>query len=321
MSFTSSVTLGGMIPNGGSTTKLFKINERQRQGLINLGEQQINAVYGGGTAPFYQLAQYNKPLRPASATGFYTSPLTGQRAGTNPSFGPDPMTPRTPGLNAVDPRTPRTGVTAGTPPSAAPIYRLNRRGEFAIANNPSGKNLRRGLYFTAPETKTFEGYGDKFYNEREKAYTDYAMPQVAQQYRDAKAATMYGLANRGQLGSSLDREAGSQLERTSASARSAVVDNAIDQSSQLRRDIEAARQSAIQQLYQATDPSKAVASAIATSGQFRRPSSFAPVINAFANIANTYATNQAIQGYRRQASAYDQQSQSDQPQNFVAPIN
>jgi hypothetical protein len=303
MSFTSTLTHNVIQPNGGSVTKLYKMNEKRRQGLINLGEQQINAAFEGGSAPFYSLADYRGPIgknggglgrvaaRPNGGS-MYAPP--GQR-----DFGQEFRAPATP----------------------TSYFKQNGQGQFMAVANPSSKSLKRGLYFNAPETKTFEGYTDKFYNEREKAYTDFAMPQVAQQYRDAKAATLYGLANRGQIGSSLDTKAQSNLERTSAGARQAVVDNAIDQSSKLRMDLENARQAQLQQLYQSTDPSKAVASAIATSQNFRRPSSFAPIINAFANIANTYATNQAIQGYNKQAQVYGGQDQQNQPQSYVAPIN
>lgn len=269
MSFTSTLTAGMIQPGGGSVTKLYKINEARRKGLINLGEQQIDAAYNGGSAPFYQMAGYDG--RSVKQTG-------------------------------------------------QSYYKQDRQGGFVPVSRPTTRRLKRGNYFLAPETKTFTGYDDKFYGDREKAYTDYAMPQVAQQYRDARAATTYGLANRGQLGSSLDRQANSQLERTSALSREAVVDNARDQSSKLRLDVEQSRAQAMQQLYQATDPSRAVASAIATSSQLRKPSSFAPIVNAFANLANTYATNQAIQGYNRQSSVYNANPQQSQ-QTYFAPVN
>jgi len=302
MSFTSTLTHNVIQPNGGSVTKLYKMNEKRRQGLINLGEQQINAAFEGGSAPFYKLADYTGPLKSRGGLGTVAArpgqPDVSLSAGQG-SIGQD-----------LRPPVSRAGM----------YFKQNRQGDFTAVGNPTSRGLKRGQYFTAPETKTFEGYTDKFYNEREKAYTDFAMPQVAQQYRDAKAATVYGLSNRGQLGSSLDTQAMSQLERTSANARQAVVDNAIDQSTKLRMDIENARAAQLQALYQSTDPSKAVASAIATSQNFRRPSSFAPIINAFANIANTYATNQAIQGYNKQAQVYSSPDQQNQSQSYVAPI-
>lgn len=302
MSFTSTLTHDVIQPNGGSVTKLYKINEKRRQGLINLGEQQINAAFEGGSAPFYKLADYNGKVGGNGGLG-----RVAIRPGGQAMFAP-------PGQRDLG-----QGIRPATS-TAGSYFKQNKRGDFVEVKNVREKSLKGGLYFNAPETKTFEGYTDKFYNEREKAYTDFAMPQVAQQYRDAKAATTYGLANRGQLGSSLDKQAKSQLERTSSNARQAVVDNAVDQSSKLRLDLENARAAQLQQLYQSTDPSKAVASAIATSQNFRKPSSFAPIINAFANIANTYATNQAIQGYNKQAQVYDSQGQQDQSQSYVAPI-
>jgi hypothetical protein len=79
-----------------------------------------------------------------------------------------------------------------------------------------------------------------------------------------------------------------------------IADNATGTAQALRKQVEDARQSAIDQLYQTADPSQALRGATATAAQFKIPQTFTPLLNAFSGIANQYAMNQLFNNYNPQ---------------------
>ena len=160
------------------------------------------------------------------------------------------------------------------------------------------KQLRRGQLFNAPETKTFKGYQPEFYQAREKAYTDFALPQLADQYQNARENSIYGLSNVGLSGSSVDTKQKFKLEKAMNSGRQNVAEEGINQSNQLKNQVEQSRQQAIQQLYQTGDPSQALKTAINTSAGFERPGGFNQLANGFGDVMNQFYIQKLLQGYQ-----------------------
>ncbi len=301
---------GGLIDPGSSNYgKLAVGKERRRQALINLGMGQIGAVFEGGTAPFYSLAT-QKPFSKRDWLGrnreqnFYRINNRGQ-------FSPYlPNSPSAPsgGLSGKGVETDiniNRGILGDPSGGMLAIKSIFGIGDDRPTRRDLiNKGLRRGLLYNAPEEKTFEGFQPSFYDKRAQDYINFALPQVGQQYRENRDAQLYGLANRGLLGSSQATRAGEQLERTAGAARQTVADTGLDQANQLRRDVEAARQQSIGQLYQTADPAQGFQSAFKAAAGFQRPGVFAPITDMFSNLARQYYLNQTFNNYRQGGVGY-----------------
>ncbi len=275
-------------------------NEKKRQNLIDLGMRQINAVYGGGTVPFYSLANTGEnKFDPHSS--YYSLNATG---GFKPYWTPGGRHPQ----GTVSATLPGEAVKSGGGDLlAAGAVKALGLGDminkwFGKSESPQDvarKAFRHNQLFNAPSYQTFEGFQDPFFQKRAQDYVNFALPQEAQQYQQNRLAQTYGLANRGLSDSSVATQAHSNLERTAGQAKQTIADTALQQANQLRQDVENARQQNIQQLYQTADPAGATASAVNTAAGFSRPSTFAPVANMFGNLANQYYTNQLLNNYRQ----------------------
>lgn len=141
---------------------------------------------------------------------------------------------------------------------------------------------------TADINKAFAGFTPQFYNKRANAYIDYAMPQLADQYRQTSNQVGFGLANKGLSESSTAQKQWSDLFRANTSAKQGIADSAIGQSNQLQQSVANSKAQLLGQLYQTADPASANASAVSTAASFQTPSVFTPLANQFSNIVNQY---------------------------------
>ena len=311
---------GSGTPNYGA---MGQRSEKKRQGIINLGMQQLNAVYGGGSAPFYSVAQ-GQPFSKTGWSGvgkhqtYYKQNKKGEFA---PYYAPKQV--KQPGTATKMFEAVGTGIPGDITGSIAGGIRTGDWGGAAkniVANALTGgafggisalfgsdaptprelvnKQLRRGQLFNAPETRTFRGYQPEFYDAREKAYTDYALPQLADQYQSARDNTIYGLSNTGLTGSTEATKAKFKLEKAMTSGKQNVANETINQSNKLREQVEQSRQQAIQQLYQTGDPTQALKTAINTSASFERPGGFAPLAQGFGDVMNQFYIQKLLQGYQ-----------------------
>lgn len=148
--------------------------------------------------------------------------------------------------------------------------------------------------FTSP---TYAGFNPNFYNQAAQDYVQYAVPQVAQQYNEARKSIDYGLANRGLYGGSAQQKANSDLNLNVGQQEQSISDNARTTATNLQSQVQSSQQNAINNLYQSADPSGAAASAVQSAAQFNVPQSFTPILNAFSGLANQYATSQLYNNY------------------------
>jgi len=288
--------LFGSAPDYG---KLAAKSERNRRGIVDLGTQQINALYQGGSAPFYSLAK--QPGEKFSTKNTYYSLQGGK---FKPYWVPKGSKP-----NSQQSETgvgqwvsnPVTDPLGGVVNKALGVDKVidSLFGDSMSPREIAARSFRRNQLFKAPDNQTFEGFQQPFYDERAKAYENFALPQLGDQYRNARDAMVYGLSNRGLNQSTIAEKGRYDLEKTTGTAKQQIVDTGIGQVNQLKQDVEASRQNALQQLYQTADPAQAFQSAINTSSQFRNPSVFAPLGNMFAGLANQYMTSQLLKGYQQ----------------------
>jgi len=304
----TSILSGGLIDTSAPNyAKVAGKNEAKRQGIINLGMDQINAIFGGGSAPFYTSAntgenQFNRHNTYYGLTGKGDFAPYWAPGSVQPKQGPN-----SPGIGSI------TLETAPGSPFGFMGGVLGHKGPSP--RQIAKKSFNRGQLFNAPETKTFEGFQDPFYAKRAQDYVNFALPQFAQQYQQNRNQMLFGLANRGLGQSSVADQASSNLERSAGEGRQQIADTGLAQANQLRRDVEAARQQAISQLYQSADPAQALQGAVRTASGFQAPSTFAPITNMFSNLANQYATSQILNNYRQPYGAPGQSGG-----NYFAPI-
>lgn len=166
---------------------------------------------------------------------------------------------------------------------------------------------------TADINKAYAGFTPEFYQQRAQAYVDYAMPQVSQQYRQARNQIGFNLANRGLFGGSASGQQFSDLNRTMSQATQGVYDTGQSQAQQLQSNVEAAKNQQLSYLYQSADPSAAGAQAVSSAASFAQPSTFTPVANAFSNLMNQYYYSQLINSYRPTSFVSMPQDQSSSP--------
>jgi hypothetical protein len=265
-------------------------NEKNRKGIINLGLNEINSIFGGGSAPFYSTPTGNfdpsQDYWAQGKTGDFVPAWTGGKA-------------KGPGVRAG------AGFNTGLAPHGA-------LSAFAFGGGPIG-NFFSGLFGDDPPSpkqyaeslfkqgklfsqnnQTFTGFQPSFYNQRATDYVNYALPQLATQYQNTKNSLGFGLANRGLFGGSASDRQMSELDRETGQAKQQIADTGQNQANALQQQVASAKQNAITQLYQTADPSRATATAIDSAAQFRLPSSFAPLANMFSSLLNQYQTSQAL---------------------------
>lgn len=137
----------------------------------------------------------------------------------------------------------------------------------------------------------FAGFDQGFYDQRAKAYEDYALPELAGQYDTAKRGLAYAMANRGLLNSgAMDRES-ANLARLAEQQKQTVADTGIGQANELRTNIANDRSQLVSQLEASANPAEIGSLAQARAAQYQAPSSFGPVGQFFADWTNNYLTN------------------------------
>ena len=315
---------GSGTPNYGA---MGQKSEKKRQGIINLGMQQLNAVYGGGSAPFYTMASgpgyskdqwntfgknqsYSYQNKKGVFSPYYAPKSQGQVGNGTKMFEavgtgiPGDITGsiaggiRTGDWGEAGKQILGNALTGGAFGGISALFKKDPLTPREMVN----KQLKGGQLFNAPEMKTFKGYQPEFYQAREKAYTDFALPQLADQYQNARENSIYGLSNVGLSGSSVDTKQKFKLEKAMNTGRQNVAEEGINQSNQLRNQVEQSRQQAIQQLYQTGDPSQALKTAINTSASFERPGGFNQLANGFGDVMNQFYIQKLLQGYNQPVS-------------------
>lgn len=287
---------------------LSRNNENKRQGLINLGLEQINAIFGGGSAPFFSrvptdLTRSDWETGGRDQTYYYQDKL----GNFVPAYSKDK------GVTAFIQRP----VGLGTGVSQKPDAKAKYRRDVNAGYRPLNKLVAEGNLYGVPTTRTFEGFQPSFYDARSKAYSDYALPQLAEQSRDAFSAANYGLANRGLLGSSIEKASRLRLEQLAGRAKQDISDEAITQAARLRQQVEAARQGAVSSLFQTADPGQATTQIANVASQFNAPPIFTPIADAFSGIAKQYLTSQLLNSYRGQLADSNRTSNLS---SYLAPL-
>lgn len=134
----------------------------------------------------------------------------------------------------------------------------------------------------------FAGFDPQFFAQKEKAYMDYAMPQVQEQATEMQKQGAYKLGGQGLLKSSAALQLGESLSRAKNAATNQVGMEAMNQGNQLQEAVAKKKSDLIGEANTAADPSSSAQSAIGAASQFQSPSLFQPLGELFNGWANMY---------------------------------
>lgn len=129
------------------------------------------------------------------------------------------------------------------------------------------------------------GFNDNFYAGREKAYMDYATPQIEDQYTQARKNLMLALSRAGLSNSSAAVDRFGQLERQYGDARLQAADQAKSTAADARSKVESTRGNLYNQLYASADPAAAANAAQGQADVLAANPTFSPVAQLFQNVA------------------------------------
>ena len=161
-------------------------------------------------------------------------------------------------------------------------------------------DLRRSLKLIDLQ---FSGFGPEFYQQREQAYLGYALPEIAEQYDEARKSLVYSLANRGLRRSSAAATESAKLAATNAEMQRRAAETGIAESNQLRNAIEGQRANLQQLAIGGLEPQSVAVSTRMAASQYQQPSVFAPVGQLFSDFANMYQAKAIADAYREQTPA------------------
>lgn len=188
-------------------------------------------------------------------------------------------------MSFLDPGGSALGLYKG-PPNYAGQAKKQERQRQALVNQGTGLIDQQ-----------FAGFDQPFYDQRQKTYVDYAMPQLAKQYGQTKQAIGFGLSSRGLAGGSAARQQYSNLNQEMGTQKQAISDVGLGQAQDLRKEVEGQHNLLLDELYNTANPTLSGQRATATAAGFRSPSVYAPLGNMFSNLLNQYYSKQLLESY------------------------
>lgn len=130
----------------------------------------------------------------------------------------------------------------------------------------------------------FSSFNDDFFNNRAAAYGNFAMPQLQDQFGDARENLTYALARQGILDSSSSADRFTDLDKTYDFAIQDINNQGIDYANQARSSVEDARSGVVNQLFATEDPDAALTAAANQSAALTAKPAFNNIANYFQNI-------------------------------------
>lgn len=143
--------------------------------------------------------------------------------------------------------------------------------------------------------QSFAGFDDSFYNQLSTGYQDYYLPQVDQQFNNARKKLIFSLARAGNLNASAGSSQLGDLKRKYEESKALIGNEAFNRAQQARADVERNKGDLYSQLSASADPASAAAAATARASALTAPPSYSPIGDIFASFLNTAATGVAAE--------------------------
>jgi hypothetical protein len=273
--------------------------EAARQASLQQGQTAIDQIFSGS------------PVMGTKTSNFDWSTFT-------PGSGRMPASGMPAGYTAVQVPAATTSPTGATAPSRSGVVGMNTNNtpiyaptasaasSFAASapswglEDASGKITKQGdplsitsQYDTGQRTG---GFDDAFYNDYKQKVLDYYQPDEQRQYDQAQRDLTYNLARAGTLQSSTAGDKMGELAYNDAIQKANIVANANAQTGNLQNQIQANKESLINQLYATDDPTLTanLAESSAAASRMQDPTLtpaaglFAPALTAVGSAYNAY---------------------------------
>lgn len=144
----------------------------------------------------------------------------------------------------------------------------------------------------------FSRFNDDFYKGRSNAYTNFALPQVNDQYKQTADQLAFSLARNGVTNSSEAARQAGILMRDNADARQQVAAGAASEAQKARQGVEEQRNNLIQQVNMTGDATLAGQNAIRQAGVLQQQA------NNFSPLGSLFNNTIGVLGAARNAGAY-----------------
>jgi hypothetical protein len=153
-----------------------------------------------------------------------------------------------------------------------------------------------GPALDAPATpNSFGGFTEDFYKGREKAYSDFATPQLEDQLAEARRQLTFSLDRSHLLDSSTRADQEGALAKAAGTARQGVADTALATGNQARTAVEGARSDLINTLSSTGDVQGAVNNSLSRATALSAPTQFSPLGSLFSNFTSGLGTQAAAE--------------------------
>lgn len=146
----------------------------------------------------------------------------------------------------------------------------------------------------------FEDFNDGYFRNYKNDFQNYYLPQLDEQYGDAKKGMTFNLARSGNLKASTAGDQFGKAEGKYLNARTDIANKALDAANVLRGRIEDQKSNLYALNASSADPGMAISRASAAQSMLSQPQGYSPLGDVFASLLNSGA--QVIgaerQGYR-----------------------
>lgn len=137
----------------------------------------------------------------------------------------------------------------------------------------------------------FSGFDDPYYAGRSQAYSDFALPQLEEQFGAQKKKLIYALSRGGLLNSSSAAQKNRDLQGEYDRGRQMITSRAEQYGTDARRDVANSRAQLLSILSSTEDPTTVANEAARQAATLRAQPSFDPLGNLFTDIAGTLDKN------------------------------
>lgn len=149
----------------------------------------------------------------------------------------------------------------------------------------------------------FGGFNDDFYNQRSTAYTDYAMPQLDQQYEEAVKNLTFALSRNSRLDSSVAGEQRAKLQEDYDRRRTEVADRGMQYGNDARSAVERSRGDLVSLNSNLANPATIANEAQNRLAGLQAMPTFEPLAPLFVNVGEALGTQADLE--RRSQSRYN----------------
>ena len=168
-------------------------------------------------------------------------------------------------------------------------------GEAAQARADEEARQARIRAGTTNINNTFDSqFTDDYYKQRRDAYTNYATPQLEDQYADAQKQLTYALARGGLLDSSIRGSKLGELQQQYALQNQDIADKALASETDARNAVEDSRANLISTLNATGDAEQAASTAISRASALSQPAAYSPLTSLFADFTDALGTQAAL---------------------------